>query len=90
MTIHRPAAVIDRAQVAEVRGADLGRMDESGQHRRGGEHGDLPVPLQRIENGGHVEMRQHYLGRPIQQVRQRIEPGSVRHGRGQEMGVTLV
>jgi len=32
-------------------------MDESGQHRRGGEHGDLPVPLQRIENGGHVEMR---------------------------------
>ena len=45
--IHRPTAVIDRAQVAEVRGADLGRVDESGQHRRGGEHGDLPVPLQR-------------------------------------------
>ena len=48
------------------------------------------MPLQRIENGGHVEMRQHYLVRPFQQERQRIEPGSVRHGRGKEMGVTLV
>jgi len=35
--VHRPAAVIDRAQIGEIGGGDLRRVDEPGQHGRRGE-----------------------------------------------------
>jgi len=88
--IHRPAAVIDRLQMAQIGARHLGRVGEPGQHGRRGEHRHPFVLPQRIEDRRHVEMRQHQLVSAFQYKGQGVEPGAVRQRRGGKVGVALV
>jgi len=59
--VHRPAAVKDRPQIAQIGGGDRWGADEPRQHRWRRKHRDPRAALQRFDYRIHIEVRQHQL-----------------------------
>ncbi len=81
--VHRPAAVNDALEAIEPRVADLARGDEPLHHRRRREEGGaIPRRQQRADLRGIEAARlRHDADRAARDMRQQVEPGTVRQRR---------